>query len=278
MFEDRCVFREPNMTDKLTEIMASKRRELAPLLRPVSEAELAHAHASSAAPPSFAAALRRADGKLAVIAEIKRRSPSAGDIKAGASAPDQARRYQAAGADALSVLTDEKYFGGTLDDLRGVTGYFRAAPPARPCIRKDFFVHPLQVLQAREAGASAILIIVRALTDEEMASLAAAAQVAGLDALFEVHTESEIDRAVAHGARIIGVNNRDLAVFKTDLGLSERLIPRFPRDVIAVSESGILTGADATRVRAAGAHAVLVGEALMKATDPGALIAEFRVP
>ena len=122
------MFREPNMTDKLTEIMASKRRELAPLLRPVSEAELARANASSAAPPSFAAALRRTDGKLAVIAEIKRRSPSAGDIKAGASAPDQAKRYQAAGADALSVLTDEKYFGGTLIQneaaLQNVTNLF----------------------------------------------------------------------------------------------------------------------------------------------------------
>lgn len=264
------------MSDKLTEIMAWKRRELAPFLRPVSDTELAGARALSPAPPSFAAALRRPDGKLAIIAEIKRRSPSAGDIKAGASAPEQASRYQAAGADALSVLTDEKFFAGTLDDLRAVAGYFRATPPARPCIRKDFFVHPLQVLQAREAGASAILIIVRALTDEEMAVLAAAAQAAGLDALFEVHTEPEIERAVAHGARIIGVNNRDLAVFKTDLGLSERLIPRFPREVIAVSESGILTGADAARVRAAGAHAVLVGEALMKAAHPGALIGEFR--
>jgi indole-3-glycerol phosphate synthase len=265
------------MSDKLTEIMAHKRREIAPLVRVVPEAELATLHASLPPVPSFAAALRRADDRLAVISEIKRRSPSAGDIRAGASAVEQAKRYQAAGADALSVLTDEKFFGGTLDDLRGVTAHFRASAPARPCIRKDFFIHPIQVLQAREAGASAILIIVRALDDGEIRALHAAARAAGLDALFEIHNETELARAIAHGAKIIGVNNRDLAIFKTDLGLSERLIPQFPRDVTAVSESGIFTAADAARARAAGAHAVLVGEALMKAADPAALIAEFRV-
>ncbi len=264
------------MADKLTEIMAWKRSEIAPLLRPVAESELSRLNASLPRPPSFLSALRRADGELAVIAEIKRRSPSAGDIKAGASSVEQAKRYQAAGADALSVLTDEKFFGGTLDDLRGVTAHFAATAPARPCIRKDFFVHPIQVLQARQAGASAILIIVRALTDEEIKALAAAAAAAGLDALFEIHNEAEIARAAAHGAKIIGVNNRDLAIFKTDLSLSERLIPKFPREVVAVSESGIHSGVDAARVRAAGAHAVLVGESLMKAPDPAALIAEFR--
>ncbi len=264
------------MSDKLTEIMAWKRREIAALVRPVAERELAALHASLPPVPSFPAALRRADGRFAVIAEIKRRSPSAGDIKAGMNAVEQARRYQTAGADALSVLTDGKFFGGALDDLHAVTTHFRAESPARPCIRKDFMVHPVQVLEARAAGASAILIIVRALNDDEIKALQAAAHVAGLEALFEIHHEAELARAVAHGAKIIGVNNRDLAIFKTDLGLSERLIPQFPPDVIAVSESGIFTAADAARVRAAGAHAVLVGEALMKAADPGALIAEFR--
>ena len=264
------------MADKLDEIMTWKRREIAPLIRAVTESELARLDTSLPKPPSFAAGLRRTDGKLAVISEIKRRSPSAGDIKAGASAVEQARRYQAAGADALSILTDEKFFGGTLDDLRGVTAHFRATAPARPCLRKDFFIHPIQVLQAREAGASAILIIVRALTDEEMKTLAAAATAAGLDALFEIHHETDLARALANGARIIGVNNRDLAIFKTDLALSERLIPLFPRHVTAVSESGIFTAADAARVRAAGAHAILVGEALMKAPDPAALVRDFR--
>jgi indole-3-glycerol phosphate synthase len=242
----------------------------------VPEAELARMDAAQPRPPSLAQALRRGDGTLAVISEIKRRSPSAGDIKAGASALEQAKRYQAAGADALSILTDEKYFGGSLDDLRGATAHFRANAPARPCLRKDFFVHPIQVLQAREAGASAILIIVRALEDDDIRALFAAANAAGLDSLFEIHHEGELEIAVRHGAKIVGVNNRDLAIFKTDLGLSERLIPKFPKDVIAVSESGIFTGADARRAQGSGAHAVLVGEALMRATDPAALITEFR--
>lgn len=261
------------MSDKLTEIMAWKRREIAHLVRPVPLAELAALHAARPPPPSFAAALRRSDGALAVIAEIKRRSPSAGAIATGIAAPDQARKYRTAGASALSVLTDEKYFGGTLDDLLAVTTHFHRDPPAVPCLRKDFMVHPLQVRQAREYGASAILIIVRALTDDEIRDLHEAAQAAGLDALFEIHTEAELERAVRHGARIIGVNNRDLAVFKTDLALSERLIPQFPRDVIAVSESGIFGPTESARARAAGAHAVLVGEALMKAADPAGLLA-----
>ena len=264
------------MSDKLTEIMAWKRQEIAPLLRPVPLAELAALHASLPPVPSFAAALRRPDGQLGVIAEIKRRSPSAGAIATGVSATDQAAKYRAAGASALSVLTDEKFFGGTIGDLSAATDFFRASPPAVPCLRKDFFIHPIQVVQARQAGASAILIIVRALSDEEIALLHASAAAAGLDALFEIHHEPDLARAVLHGAKIIGVNNRDLAIFKTDLALSERLIPQFPAGVTAVSESGIFTAADAHRVRAAGAHAVLVGEALMKAADPAGLIAGFR--
>jgi indole-3-glycerol phosphate synthase len=263
--------------DKLAEIMAHKRREIAPRVRPVPAAELARASAGRPKPPSLAAALRRADGGLAVIAEIKRRSPSAGEIRAGVSSSEQAERYQAAGADALSVLTDKRYFGGSLEDLRGVTAHFLQVPPALPCLRKDFMVHPIQVLEAGEAGASAILLIVRALTADELRTLHAAAMAAGLDALFEIHDEADLETALRHGARIIGVNNRDLTVFTTDLAISERLIPLFPRDIIAISESGIFTGREATRARAAGAHAVLVGEALMKAPNPASLIAEFRV-
>ena len=175
------------------------------------------------------------------------RSPSAGDIKAGASAVEQAQRYQRAGADALSILTDQKFFGGTLDDLREVTARFRESPASPPCLRKDFMVHPIQVLEARESGASAILIIVRALDDNEIALLFNSAKAAGLDSLFEIHHEAELERALRHGAQIIGVNNRDLAIFKTDLSLSERLIPQFPESVTAVSESGIFFAADAFR-------------------------------
>lgn len=262
--------------DKLTEIMANKRREIAPLLRSVPTSELADLNAALPKPPSFFQALQRPDGKLAVIAEIKRRSPSAGAIKENASALDQARSYRAAGASALSILTDEKYFGGTLADLTEVTGHFAQNAPALPCLRKDFMIHPIQVMQARLGGASAILIIVRALTDPEIEALQHAATTAGLDALYEIHNEADLSRTISHGAKIIGVNNRDLAVFKTDLSLSERLIPQFPKNVVAVSESGIVTPADAARVRAAGARAVLVGESLMRAEDPAALIAEFR--
>jgi indole-3-glycerol phosphate synthase len=137
-------------------------------------------------------------------------------------------------------------------------------------------VHPIQVQQARIAGASAILIIVRALQDEEIRALHAAAKAAGLDVLFEIHNREELTRALDHNAQIIGVNNRDLAVFKTDLTLSEQLIPLFPKGVIAVSESGISTPADAARVKAAGARAVLVGEALMRSPNPANLIRDFR--
>ena len=275
--------------DKLTEIMAHKRREIAPLIRPVALAELEQLNARLPAPPSFARALRPADGSLAVIAEIKRRSPSAGAIAENVSAPGQALRYQAAGASALSVLTDEKYFGGTLEDLVAVcevmknekwkmeNGQAGAMRPV-PALRKDFMVHPVQVLQAREAGASAILIIVRALVDDEIKVLHDAARAAGLDALFEIHNETDLARALAHDAKIIGVNNRDLAVFKTDLAISERLVPQFPRGVIAVSESGIHTAADAARARACGAHAVLVGEALMRAQDMPELMKAIRNP
>jgi indole-3-glycerol phosphate synthase len=270
--------------------MAWNRTVLAPLVRPVPEAELARLDAALPRPPPFAAALRRPDGRLAVIAEIKRRSPSAGTIRAEVSASAQALRYRAAGADALSVLTDRRYFDGELEDLRSAAGALRAAAarsdPAGPgagasvppCLRKDFMVHPIQVHQAREAGASAILIIVRALLDEEIRRLHGAARAAGLETLFEVHTEGELARALAHGAKVIGVNNRDLAVFRTDLALSERLIPLFPDSVVAVSESGITTGADAARARRAGAHAVLVGEALMRAAEPGSLLEELRAP
>lgn len=261
--------------DKLTEIMAWKRQEIAAQIRDVSLNELSELNSSLPAPSSFAAALRRDDGQLAVIAEIKRRSPSAGAIASKASASEQALKYQAAGASALSVLTDNKFFGGELNDLREVTAQFRESPPALPCLRKDFMVHPIQVLEAREAGASAILIIVRALNDEEIRTLYAAANAAGLDALFEIHNEADLTRAVTHDAKIIGVNNRDLAVFTTDLAISERLIPQFPDGVIAVSESGIFSTKEASRARASGAHAVLVGEALMKAPDTGALLHEI---
>ena len=264
------------MADKLTEIMAWKRQEIADLVRPVELSELADLNRKIPTPPSFANALQRDDCTLAVIAEIKRRSPSAGEIASIPDAPTQARRYQAAEADCMSILTDYKYFGGTLADLESVTQLIRESPPQTLCLRKDFMVHPIQVREARLSGASAILIIVRALDDQEIGLLQESATAAGLDALYEIHSEPELARAVAHGAKIIGVNNRDLAIFRTDLGLSESLIPMFPKGVIAISESGIHTAEDAKRAKDCGAHAVLVGESLMKAANPAELVRSFR--
>jgi len=260
--------------DKLAEIIAHKRREIAPRIRPVHARDLARFAEVKRPGPTFAQALDQ-PGRLGVIAEIKRRSPSAGAIKDGADAVEQARRYTNAGADAISVLTDEKYFGGTLRDLWDVVEFQVTSNRHIPCLRKDFMVHPLQVIEAAEAGARAILIIVRALDDDEIARLHEAATLAGLDALFEIHDEAELARALHHGARLVGVNNRNLATFKTDLAFSEKIIPQIPKSVLAISESGISTREDAARVRAAGARALLVGEALMRAEDPEKLLKEL---
>lgn len=252
--------------DKLSEIMAWKRQEVEPRKRPVRDTEL-EAFRNVAGRPSFTQALQRESG-LAVIAEIKRRSPSAGDIAESINAVEQARKYYNAGTDAISVLTDENYFGGQIRDLWEVNDLLSNRRDTPPTLRKDFFVHPIQVLEAAEAGASAILIIVRALSDEEMQVLFDAANQAGLDSLFEIHNAHDLDRALKANASLIGVNNRDLTRFMTDLSISEELIPQFPSDVTAVSESGIWTVEDGERVQAAGADAVLIGEALMRMDDP----------
>ena len=256
--------------DKLVEIMAWKRKELSERLRPVRERELAYWGERKLAGPSFRKAITLPD-RLAVIAEIKRASPSAGPI-ANVDAVDQSRKYLNAGTDAISVLTDKRYFSGTIEDLWQVTEFLAQNGRHIPCLRKDFMVHPIQILEAAEAGARAILIIVRALEDEEIHNLYDCAGLAGLDCLFEVHSEKELDRALSHGAHIIGVNNRDLTRFKTDLAISETLLPQIPENVTAVSESGINDPDDAARVRAAGADAVLIGESLMREDDPEELL------
>ena len=252
--------------DKLQEIMAHKRRELEQRTRPVRDSELER-FCRSGHPRRFEKALRRGQG-LALIAEIKRKSPSAGAIAEGRDAVEQARVYYNAGTDAVSVLTDEKYFGGSIRDLWDVNDLLANRNDAPPTLRKDFFVDRIQVLEAAEAGASCILIIVRALADEEMDRLYEAANLAGLDAIFEVHEEAEVDRALNCGARIIGVNNRDLARFVTDLAISEAIIPELPENCVAISESGIHSIEDAERAFATGADAILVGEALMKMKNP----------
>lgn len=255
-----------SLPDKLAEIMAAKRRELASRTRPVRPAELARLAELPRCGPSFAEALGASD-RLSVIAEIKRRSPSAGAIAPALDAVEQARRYYNAGVDAISVLTDEAFFGGSIRDLWEVNDLLGPRSDGPPSLRKDFFVDPVQVVEAAEAGARAILIIVRALSEDEMRRLADTALAAGLDALWEVHSEVEIDTAVRLGAGLIGVNNRDLARFQTDLAISERLLPLIPDDLIKVSESGLVTIEDAERVRAAGADAILVGETLVRLTD-----------
>ncbi len=252
--------------DKLQEIMAWKRKEVALRTRPVNDTELAH-HLSGNHPHRFEKALRREHG-LAIISEIKRRSPSAGAIAEERDSSEQARLYYNAGTDAISVLTDEKYFGGSIQDLWDVNDLLANRQDTPPTLRKDFFVDRLQVLEAAEAGAGCILIIVRALTNDEMNDLFEAANLAGLDAIFEVHEEKEVERALNCGARIIGVNNRDLTRFVTDLAISENIIPQLPEDCIAISESGIHSLEDAERAFACGSDAILVGEALMKMKDP----------
>ncbi len=256
--------------DKLTEIMDAKRREIAPFARPVADAELT-AFAGRYRTPGFRASLR-VPGRLSVIAEVKRASPSVGQIKAGVDAVAQARAYATAGADCLSVLTETQYFQGELKDLAQVVADQDSRTRPLPCIRKDFMVHPYQVLEAAQAGARCVLIIVRGLTDAEIIPIHRAAGLAGLDALFEVHDEAELERALRHGPDMIGVNNRNLSTFQIDLTFAERVIPHMPESVLKVAESGLRTAEDAARMRAAGADALLVGESLMRAADPAALM------
>lgn len=246
----------------LDEIVAHKRISVAACkrTRPLSVVKTE----ACAAPPTrdFAGALR-ADG-LSIIAEIKRQSPSKGLIREHVHPVEIAKIYQSNGARALSVLTDEPYFGGSLDDLRQV----RKAT-SLPILRKDFIVDPYQIYEARAAGADAILLIVSILTDEEIRTFIRIARDLVLDALVEVHTLAEEKRALDADARIIGINNRDLKTLMVDLRTTLHLIRSIPEDRIIVSESGIRDRADLIRLQEAGIHAVLIGEALMSAPDIG---------
>jgi indole-3-glycerol phosphate synthase len=262
--------------DKLTEIMDAKRREIAPFARPVTEAELA-AFAGRSSLPGFRQSLH-VPGRLTVIAEVKRASPSVGMIRAEVDAVAQARLYAEAGAECLSVLTESTYFKGQLQDLVAVVQDQAKLSVPRPCIRKDFMVHPYQVLEAAQAGARCILIIVRGLTDDEIRPIHAAAKLAGMDTLFEVHDEAELERALRHDPDMVGVNNRNLSTFQIDLSFAERVIPQMPTHILKVAESGIKTAEDAARMRSAGAQALLVGESLMRVENPAALLQAFRGP
>jgi indole-3-glycerol phosphate synthase len=249
------------MTDKLAEICATKREEVA------ARKALGLAHWPEPSPPrGFEAALRaRAAEGFALIAEIKKASPSKGLIRVDFDPPAHARAYEAGGAACLSVLTDAPYFQGHEDYLIAA----RAACQL-PVIRKDFMVDPWQVAESRAIGADAILIIVAALDDGVMAEIEAAAMERGMDVLVEVHNEAEMERATRLQSRLIGVNNRDLKSFVTDLGTTERLAPLAPEGTLLVSESGIASHADLVRLAACGARTFLVGESLMRQADVAA--------
>ena len=254
----------------LDTIVAQKKREVA-LLPPVRVTAADLQQAMALLPPRrdfFAALQSPRSGLPALIAEVKKASPSAGIICGDFDPVRIAREYEAAGATCLSVLTDKKFFQGSPEHLRQV----RAAVNL-PLLRKDFIIDERQILEAAELGADAILLIVRILTDGELTLFYTLAAGAGLTVLVEVHDEGEFDRALAIGARLIGVNNRDLDTFKVDLGTTERLAAKLPKDKLLVAESGLHTRADAVRVARAGAGAILVGEALMK--NPAGIAAKI---
>jgi indole-3-glycerol phosphate synthase len=245
----------------LDEILAVKRSEVAEAQGRARE--LARAAAAAPAPRGFRRALLTGSGPR-VIAELKRRSPSKGEIRADFDPVAIARAYEAGGAAALSVLTDERFFGGSLAVLEAV----RQAT-ALPLLRKDFVIDPLQLDEARAAGADAVLLIAAALARPELERLHAHAVGLGLDVLVEVHDEAELDAAKGVGADLIGINNRDLRTFVTDLAVTERLAKRVPHGALVVAESGIFGPEDVARLQRAGAAAFLVGESLMREADPG---------
>jgi len=220
---------------------------------------------------SLRAALRKSG--LGLIAEIKRASPSKGRFPVEIEVAEVATSYRSSGVDAISVLTDEPFFQGSLTDLAATAAIAHAVADSIPVLRKDFIVDEYQLLEARAHGADATLLIVGALTDDRLTALMRAAEGIGIGTLVEVHDEAEMQRALQAGATLIGINNRDLRTFTVDLGVSERLAHMAPDEVVLVGESGIFTDEDARRMRATGMDAVLVGESLIVAPDRAAAIA-----
>jgi indole-3-glycerol phosphate synthase len=263
-----------NILDK---IVAQKKVEVAALpSRTVSAGDLQAALRARGGQRDFAAALRKPHrGGVGLIAEVKKASPSAGVICADFDPVRIAKQYEAAGADCLSVLTDEQFFQGSLEYLQQIRQAVKL-----PLLRKDFIIDERQILEAIEWGADAILLIVAILSDAQLKHFHVLAMEAGLAALVEVHDQAELDRALAVGAHLIGVNNRDLKTFKVDLATTERLAERMRRSSgtalpLLVAESGIRTSADVERLAKCGAQAILVGESLMKHADIGARTREL---
>jgi indole-3-glycerol phosphate synthase len=257
--------------NKLDEIIAQKHLEVQRLLPRAEKLRAAAALRDDVR--SFYDALRADPTRLSMIAEVKRASPSAGTIAADFDPLTIARGYEKAGANALSVLTDEKYFQGRLEYLTLIREQVDI-----PCLRKDFIIHEAQIFEAVVAGADAILLIVAALDQPTLEHLLEVASTFQLDALVEVHDLPELERALATDARIIGVNNRNLKQFTVDLGTTEKLAEEVPDDVVLVAESGIKTVADAQRLAEAGADALLVGETLMRSPNIMVDLPALRVP
>lgn len=251
----------------LEKILATKHSEVE-RLRPRG-AELQRLAAAQEAARPFAAALR-AGNHVALIAEFKRRSPSAGWIREDGSVAEITKAYSEAGARAISVLTDSEFFGGDLSDL-----VVAREKTSVPLLRKDFIIDEIQLFEARAHGADAVLLIVRALDDDQLRDLRRAAHELGLGTLVEAHDEAEVERALKADADVVGINNRDLSSFHVDTDLARRIARNIPPDVVIVAESGIRTADDVARVGQAGIEAVLVGEALMKTADTRATVTEF---
>ncbi len=256
----------------LDEIVANKRIELKEARERLPLVEVQRLALRQPPARNFAAAIRK-EGRMTLIAEVKRASPSKGVISVEFDPVGTARTYASNGADAISVLTESKYFQGSLDVLDNIR---RALGDKRPALlRKDFLFDPYQIYEARAHGVDALLLIVAVLEPADLKGLISLTHGLGMECLVEVHDEVELDVALGTEARVIGINNRDLKTFNVDLGTTERLKSRIPSDRTVVSESGIKTPADMQRLRACGVDAVLIGEALMTAPDVAARIKEL---
>lgn len=256
----------------LDDIVRDKRQEVARRRAATPRAELERRAAQAGPVRDFEGALAPRPGRARLIAEVKKASPSRGVLAGDLDPLALARSYAAAGAHAISVVTDEKYFQGSLDLLAPI----RAAVPL-PLLRKDFTLDEYQLWESRAAGADAVLLIVAILPPGHLRDLVAAAKGLDLAALIECHTAGELDTALGAGARIVGINNRDLRTFETRIETTLELLPLIPPGPIVVSESGFFTGDQVRRVVDAGAHAVLVGEGLVRAVDVGAKLRELTL-
>jgi len=258
--------------DILQRILATKRREITEREQKVSSAALQQQAHHVSPPRGFIAALRRRvdKGESGIIAEIKKASPSKGVIREDFNVVEIARSYEAGGASCLSVLTDNEYFQGHELFLTQARSACRL-----PVIRKDFIIDPYQVMEARAIGADCILLIVAALDDHQLSSLYAAARAQGMDVLVEVHDGDELERALTLDLDLVGINNRNLRTFDTSLATTIELLPRVPDHCLVVTESGIHSRADVQLMRDHDVHAFLIGEAFMRAADPGQALAEL---